>query len=324
MKHLKPHGTAHPLSGLLATALLSAGLSACGGGSGDNAGTASPAVAETASTSMPSAALPPPTNAAPSLAPVPAPTPEPDPYAAVAGSEPALVVAQRGSAADVGNGSEGLYDGPGGYTFVSSTGEIARQLVSGTVWGSLAVTGQNWTFKPGTQLYLRTFVPLTGSGTFSPGISMDGTYSRSGETPAAWGPLTYSSMNALAVAQSSVAGRWTRAEADGIGMSVDVDAEGAFAGRTFGSQIGVCRVSGSVQLAQPQTAKNLYTMAMTAVNAAAAGEPACTMNAKPYAGFSAIVHESAGLFVANGYFKSLTFLVRTSGGSTLSLGMRKQ
>ena len=307
-----------------AAILLIAGLSGCGGGGGSDGAAAVPTGTDTAPVAAAPAAVPislatPPSTATPVTA-VPS---TPDPFGPVAGSVPRLVTPQPGSTAAVGNGSEGVYEDFGGLTFVSGSGDISRQLIVGSVWGSLDITGRNWMFRPGTQKSFVNTEAVTGSGTFSPGISMDGSYSVAGGSPDAWGPLTYSSANALAVAQDSVAGKWVRIEAAGIGMSIDVDATGVFAGRTSGSQIGVCAVSGAMKLSQPLTSKNLYSLTMTAVNAAAAGETACALSARLYSGQSAIVQEAAGVFVANGYFPSISFLVHTGGGASLALGMRK-
>lgn len=329
MKHAYAGGSVPPFSKVMAAAFLAAGLSACGGGGGGgdggtdpSANGSPPAATPVAETSIPVPAAPP----APAPAPAPAPpaAPLPDPYAPVAGSEPqpSLNAPQPGSTAAVGNGSEGLYESTFGYTYVSGAGDIAQQDLVGTIWGSVAITGTNWIFNPETRQYFIDASPVTGSGTFSPKASMDGSYAVNGGTSRAWGPLTYSKANALAVSQESVAGKWSKTDT-AIGMSIDVDATGAFTGRTSGSRIGVCTVSGSVLLSQPSTAKNLYTVNLTAVNAATTGETACALEAAPYGGPSAIVFEPAGRYVANGYFRNLVLLVRAANGATFTIGMRR-
>jgi hypothetical protein len=324
MKHANAGGWAPPFSMVVAAALLALGLSACGGGGGGDGGGSTAPAAEAA----PPASAPASIAETPATTPVTAPTTAPvtDPYAPVAGSEPAPSASapQPGSTADVGNGSEGVYESMFGYTYVSGAGDIARQMVVGTIWGSVSITGTNWLFNPETRQYFIGASPVTGSGTFSSRLSMDGSYAVSGGSTTPWGPLAYSSANALAVAQGSVAGTWANTDTGGIGMSITVDAAGVFTGRTSGSRIGVCTVTGSVLLSQPGTAKNLYTLTLQAVNAAATGEPACALDSVPYAGSSAIVFSPAGNFASNGYFRSLSLLIRSANGATLSLGMRRQ
>lgn len=324
MKHAAAGGLAPPFSKALGVALLSAGLGACGGGGGGDG-------APPSATGFTSAPAPAPR---PAPAPPPAPTPAPppagprvDPYAPVAGSEPQLLLSapQPGSTADAGNGSEGLYEEMFGYTFVSSSGELARTMLGGTLWGSASVTGANWSFNPDTQYFFLKASPVTGSGTFSTRISMDGSYSTDGGSPTAWGPLRYSSANALAVTQDSVTGTWSNiGEKESIGLSITVDATGYFSGRTAGYEIGVCALTGAVGLYQPNSAKNFYALSLNATNAAAAGEKACQLDPAPYSGPAAIIFSPAGRFVANGYFRNLGLVVRTARAATLSASLRKQ
>lgn len=324
MKHAAAGGLAPPFSKALAVALLSAGLGACGGGGGGDG-------APPSAMGFPSAPAPAPRPApapppAPSSAPAPA-GPRVDPYAPVAGSEPLplLTAPQPGSTADVGNGSEGLYDEMFGYTFVSSRGELARTMLLGTLWGSVSVTGPNWSFNPDTQFYYVKASPVTGSGTFSAKASMDGNYSTDGRSPEAWGPLRYSSANALAVTQDSVTGTWSNiGEKKNIGLSITVNETGYFSGRTAGSEIGVCAVTGAVGLSQPNSAKNFYALSLNATNAAAAGEKACQLDTAAYGGPAAIIFASAGSFAGNGYFRNLGFVVRTANKATLSASLRRQ
>lgn len=323
MKHAAAGGLAPPFSKALGVALLSAGLGACGGGGGDGA----PPSAMGFSSAPAPAPRPAP---APSSAPAPAPAPagpRVDPYAPAPGSEPLplLSAPQPGSTADAGNGSEGLYEEMFGYTFVSARGELARTLLVGTLWGSVSVTGANWSFNPDTQFYYLKASPVTGSGTFSARASMDGTYSTDGGSPKAWGPLRYSSANALAVTQDSVTGTWSNiGEKESIGLSITVDETGYFSGRTAGSEIGVCALTGAIGLSQPNSAKNFYALSLNATNAAATNEKACQLDPVAYSGPAAIIFGAAGRFVGNGYFRNLGLVVRTANRATLSASLRKQ
>jgi hypothetical protein len=213
-----------------------------------------------------------------------------------------------------------------GFAYVGNDGSLARQLVVGSLWGSIAVTGSNWVFNPDTVVDFISAEAVTGSGTFSPKVSMDGTYSVGGGSSRAFGPLTYSSANALAVNQSSVAGTWVSDASSGIGVSITVDATGAFTGSTSGAQIGVCNVSGTLTLAQPGTAKNAFIATLNAVNAATGNQTACQLQTSPsYVGPSAIVFLPAGNFVGNGYFRSIAMTIRhATTTATLSVLMRKQ
>lgn len=322
MKHAAAGGLAPPFSKALAVALLSAGLGACGGGGGGDG-------APPSATGFTPAPAPAPRPApAPSPAPAPAPSgPRVDPYAPVPGSEPLppLSAPQPGSTADAGNGSEGLYEEMFGYTFVSASGELARTMLIGTLWGSVSVTGPNWRFNPDTQYYYLKASPVTGSGTFSAKASMDGNYSTDGGSPQAWGPLRYSSANALAVTQDSVTGTWSNiGEKESVGLSITVDRTGYLSGRTAGSALGVCALTGAIGLYQPDSAKNFYALSLNATNAAAAGEKDCQLDPVPYSGPAAIIFAPAGHFVANGYFRNLGLVVRTARAATLSASLRKQ
>ncbi|MDM0077696.1 hypothetical protein QTH90_25035 [Variovorax sp. J2P1-59] len=236
-----------------------------------------------------------------------------DSSAPVEGSEPApsLGTPQPGSTAAVGNDSEGVYESDFGYAHVSASGKVARQFNGGLLWGSIDISGLNWVFNPGTEYTSMSADPVTGSGSFSPKASMDGTYSRGGRSPSAIGPLTYSVANALAVDQASVAGTWAIPDILGIGMSIVVDETGAFTGSTSGFQIGVCKLSGSLMLAQPGSAKNSYVTTLTAENAATGTEKRCQLlSGMPYVGPSAIVFIPAGKHASNGYFRSVALTIR--------------
>jgi hypothetical protein len=156
---------------------------------------------------------------------------------------------------------------------------------------------------------------------------MDGTYATGGQSAEAFGPLNYSTANALAVDQASVQGKWANTGANGgIGVSLDVDAVGALTGSTSGSRIGTCSLTGQVVLGQPGTAKNLYTVTLQATNSANEGQPSCALQTgSPYMGPAAIVFVPAGQYASNGYFRALSLLIKhPATKATLSVGLRKQ
>jgi hypothetical protein len=271
----------------------------------------------------------------PSTAPAPAPSPAPAPAPApaanrdpVAGSEPlpSLSAPQPGSTAAVGNDSEGIYGSLVNLGFVGADGSVAAKFVVGTLWGSIKVAGLDWSFNPDTQHYFIDASPVTGSGTFVSKKSMSGTYAYGSRAPSNFGPLGYAAENALAVTQGSVVGKWANTDTSfGISVTIEVDDKGAFTGKTVGVQIGTCSISGTVAQAQPGTSKNMYGFALNAVNAATEAKDACKLRTDlPYKGPAAIGLVPAGTFDSNGFFRSIMFLIRTSDGSTLSAGLRKQ
>jgi hypothetical protein len=237
-----------------------------------------------------------------------------------------LSAPQAGSTAAVGNDSEGVYVALLGLTYVGADGAIARQFNVGSLWGSITVAGLNWTFNPDTTFYFVDASPVTGSGTFSPKVSMDGTYAYGSRESSAFGPLKYAIENALAVSQDSVVGKWANKDTSfGIGISIEVDAKGAFTGTTTGVQVGNCSISGTVAQAQPGTSKNMYGVTMKAVDAGTDTKTACQLNtAVPYAGPAAITLAPAGNFDSNGYFRGISFLIKSAAGATLSANLLKQ
>ncbi len=312
-------GCAQPLWIAATVLAASAGITGCGGGGGGGGGGGFPLPL------VPPAATAPVPAPAPAAAPAPAPAPNRDP---VAGSEPlpSLSAPQAGSTAAVGNDSEGVYVTLLGLAYVGADGTIARQFNVGSLWGSINVTGLNWTFNPDTTFYFVDASPVTGSGTFSPKASMDGTYAYGSNGSSAFGPLRYAVENALAVSQDSVVGKWANADTSfGIGISIEVDAKGAFTGTTSGVQVGSCSISGTVAQAQPGTSKNMYGVTMKAVNTGTDTKTACQLKTMlPYTGPAVISLAPAGNFDSNGYLRGISFLVKSGAGATLSANLRKQ
>ncbi|MDM0104648.1 hypothetical protein QTH97_06880 [Variovorax sp. J22R24] len=290
-------------------------LHGCGGGGGGGVATL-PTVGSTATPEGPASSSEPEPASEPIVAvPTPPADTAKDSREPVEGSEPApsLRAPQPGSTAAVGNDSEGVYESIFGYAYVSASGKVVRQFNVGLLWGSIDISGSNWIFNPETEYTFVTVDPVTGSGTFSPKASMDGTYSRRGSA-SAFGPLTYSFANALAVDQTSVAGTWSTPDTLGMGMSIMVDKTGAFAGSTSGSRIGVCKLSGTLLLAEPDSAKNAYATTLNAENAATGTESKCQLlSDMPYVGPSAIVFHPAGRYVTNGYFRTIALTIRQEG-----------
>ena len=197
---------------------------------------------------------------------------------------------------------------------VGPTGQLVSKRFFGWVWGSVAVTGANWVFDAGTQNVGSDFgiKPVTGSGTFSAKASMDGTYSEGGGLSKAWGPLSFSAANALAVKQDSVVGTWT-VDTDALAVKMTVDATGAFEGVSSGSEFGTCKLSGKVIHAQPATAKNAYSVELNATDAATGSETPCRLDtADVYTGPAAIALNPAGTYVGNGYFRVLALHAKST------------
>jgi hypothetical protein len=192
---------------------------------------------------------------------------------------------------------------------ISPTGQLMSKRFFGWIRGSITVTGANWIFDAGTENVGSDFgvMPVTGSGTFSPKATMDGTYAEGGGLTKAWGPLTYSAANALAVKQESVTGKWSL-EANNLAVTLNVDGAGAFEGTSSGTEFGTCKLTGKVIHAQPDTSKNSYSVQLDAADAATGTEVPCQLDTtSTYFGPAAIALTPAGIYVGNGYFRILTF-----------------
>jgi len=174
MKQKTVGGCPKPLWIVATVLAASVGVTACGGGGGGGM------------PMLPMGVVPTPTPApAPSPAPAPAPAENRD---AVPGSEPLplLSAPQAGSTAAEGNDSEGIYGSLLNFGFVGADGTVAAKLVVGTLWGSIKVTGRDWSFNPDTQYYYMNVSPVTGSGTFVPKKTMSGTYAYGSRALGLW------------------------------------------------------------------------------------------------------------------------------------------
>ncbi|SFM30984.1 hypothetical protein SAMN05444747_104217 [Variovorax sp. OV329] len=290
---------------VVAAGALCAVLTACGGGGGGEPIDGSAGASSTAAPPYVPPATP--SQVPPSLPPS---TPRADPYAPVAGSEPRpdLLAPQPGSTAAVGNGSEGIYGSiAGDVALIGASGKLLRKSSGDWIIGSITTTGLNWVFNPETIQFMFSD-PVTGSGTFSPLKSMDGTFSAGGRSSTPWGPLTYSVENALAVNQLSVQGSW---QSDGaVGLSLAIDSQGKFTGTTNGYSVGNCAITGTLTQAEPSTSKNMFAVHIDVPNnSATQGQMACTLGTSPLDGLAAIVLTPAGTYVGNGYFRSIVMTV---------------
>ena len=85
-------------------------------------------------------------------------------------------------------------------------------------------------------------------------------------------------------------GTWSNNDSS-LGVTVQVDDKGVFTGTTSGAEVGQCTLSGTVALAQPGSAKNMYELKLKAVNAATASKDDCELTlatAGSYVGPAAI------------------------------------
>ncbi len=306
---------------LLALAAAMAALQGCGGGGG---GGGFPLMAAAPPSSDSQAQVPPPSvpdtsnstgdeaivDETPGGTSDPRPTPS-DPFAPIAGTEPAPTKPEPGSTAEVGAVSEGIYQAMFGYTFIDSNGKLSRRNLIDWIDGTITVTGDvNWTVE-GKSYYLTT-QSLTGSGTFTPKTSMQGSYSTNSGSAQDWGTLKYSLSNSLAITPASLQGKWSVTDGS---MSVEFDQDGMMvSGTTSGATFGVCDLSITAAQSAPGTSKNLFSLTMTAVNAATGTAPACKLDTvSPYSGLAAVVLTPAGNYVGNGYFRTFAFNAVSNG-----------
>lgn len=233
---------------------------------------------------------------------------------------------QPGSTAAAGNGIEGLYVSPSDIVFVSAAGDIAAKFAAGTLWGSISVQGSKWSFDAGTRHHFVEVQPVTGAGAFVPRRSMSGSHAQAGRAPEPFGPYRYAHENALAVSQAGVAGTWTNPPARyGMGLSIEVDARGAFTGRTAGAEIGRCQVLGTIEQLQPGSAKNMFRFELVATAIAGSEKERCQLPVgEVYGGPAAIVLSAAHGGEGSGLVRNILFLVRTAAGDTLSIALGEQ
>ena len=198
------------------------------------------------------------------------------------------------------------------------------------VFGWLDVNGANWSFRVPT-ISLQTTSNsnlefVTGSGWFASKTTMIGRYSVDGGADRAWGPLNYSSSNALAVQQKDMAGKWSTDANAGYGMAFEMDADGNLTGSTTGALIGECSLTGSVLQTEPATSHNMFNLKITATNSATRpSDTACTMEqGEEYDGLAAVYMDPVSTYPEEGAYRTLIFHGGTVTGGFLTNFLRKR
>jgi len=274
-------------------------LQGCGGGGGGGGGVAFPITAVPASDSGPAPAstsgAEPTTSPAPSPAPVAPPVPPTEPAPSL---DPTACInaPQPGSAAEVGNGFEGVWDqnvygGAIGRMLIGAAGDVVgyRRAEASSVnvdnfngTFSFSAANSSWQVASATiNPYPTTnAVPFTGSGTFVAKSTMDGTYSVDGAAPKSFDAWAYRISNYLAVDSALLTGAWGGTQYGVTGL-IEIAPDGSFTGSTRNASeiaFGACTLSGTVLPREPGTSrKNYLTVRLQAVDAAKAGEKSCSL-----------------------------------------------
>lgn len=122
-----------------------------------------------------------------------------------------------------------------------------------------------------------TWSALSGSGTFVPKATLNGSYALAADAPKPFGPWKYEVENSLAVDSTLLAGAWGGYMSQVLG-SIDIASDGSFTGSTaVSSPMGACALTGSVLPRTPGTLKNNLLVTLTSTNAAQSGQPNCAM-----------------------------------------------
>lgn len=284
---------------LASSLLASLALAACGGGGGGDGGNSTPTSSAGSASS-------------PSVASAPAPASAPASSAALNGEPlPSLSSPQSGSAAATGNGVEGIWVAQSGVdkttALIDPQGNVSYlDTVAGfgisQFFGVIAATSPNWTLTSGTAFISNFYYPTTsGSGSFVNKQTFTGTYVENGNTVnLSW---NYDAANALAVTQSSVAGTWAE-----TGSSLTIASDGTLSGT-----LSNCPVSGTLLLATPSSAKNLYTLSVTGTTAS------CTLKSgATYSGNAAITF--LPITGSNLYVRTIFFMIKTATNTTVAYG----
>lgn len=289
-------------------------LAACGGG-GDDGGSA------------PAAETPPAdTKPAPVPAPDPTPKPSPDPEPApapVGEPLPNINAPQPGSTAAVGNGSEGLWINRSTATLIDSSGKFISTELLGVLGGAFQFSGSTWTLSPGTLFEWMLAYSATGSGTITPNNRFDGNYSTAQNGVPKPISGTYDAANALAVNQAVIAGNWKQ-----NGFAMQLDDAGNLTG-TYTRGTRVCTLHGTVLLAEPGSAKNLYVVNVVPSNSTDAASTGCDLTTSvPHRGYAAIrlMPADGSILVTSDtrYVRTLLMSARTGNGGYFTTQMSKQ
>ncbi|WP_080745017.1 hypothetical protein [Cupriavidus necator] len=198
-------------------------------------------------------------------APAPAPAPVGEPL-------PSLTAPQPGSTAAVGNGSEGLWTNLTTATLIDSRGKFINLGILGVLGGTFQFAGSTWTLGPDTFYEHGYLEPVTGTGTITLSNRFDGTYAPvlTGGSRTISG--SYDPANALAVNQAAIAGSWKQDE-----FEMQIDEAGSLTG-TYTSGTRVCTLQGSVTLAEPGSAENLYVVNVVAGTSTKPGTTGCGLS----------------------------------------------
>ena len=129
------------------------------------------------------------------------------------------------------------------------------------VYGPISIAGQSWAFNSTAVGAVDGSSPnrtesAAGTGSFVDRRSLQAKVSRMGKPDKSWESVGYLSSNALAVSQGSLAGKWVADDGDLI--TFEIDANGNMTGQEVSNGELICGVSGSIVMAEPATAKNMY------------------------------------------------------------------
>jgi hypothetical protein len=232
-----------------------------------------------------------------------------------AGAEisPSLGSPQPGSNAAIGGSTEGFYNNFNGFALIDKAGNTWIRDLVGYRTGNITVgpTTRTWSFQ-GKSLFVSS-KPITGTGTISFGSSIDGsTVDAAGTTNTL--SLSYDASNALAATTTSLVGSWSA-----TGASISVDSSGLVSGVTSGTTLGSCVLSGDLSQDTPNSLKNMFTF-----NLRASGNTCNLSTANAYTGRAAIAFDPAGATVANGYYRSIYFILTTTNDAVYSGAFKKQ
>lgn len=243
--------------------------------------------------------------------------------ALAAGAEhlPDLNAPQPGSAADRKLPLVGIYSSSLGHMFVSPDLQTMLRPVVGLVGGSVAVTGNTWNYLEGATENFLAVRPVSGSGTFVQGRSIEGaiTYPLEPTRSPSSFAMDYHVANALAVTQGNLQGTWRYAKANGDDVNLNIDADGVVAGTSTGMTLGDCVLAGTVKLADPAGNINVFKQTLVGTGGTCKLEVGVT-----YTGLSAIMFTPAGPYVGNGYYRQLTFSGVTESGAIVTLPLTRQ
>ncbi len=122
-----------------------------------------------------------------------------------------------------------------------------------------------------------TWASLSGSGTFVPKTTLDGSYTAGAATAKTFGPWSYQVANSLAVDSALLTGAWGGYMSQIVG-SITVASDRSFTGSTApASPLGACALSGSFLPREPGTSKNNLAVTLKATNSATSGQTSCAM-----------------------------------------------